>query len=259
VGLKASDVEASCAFYRDFLGFAEQARLYDRNTGTLMLIVLKVSEAQWIELFDGWKPGDPRLHQVAFRVSDADRMRTELSDHGVRVPQTTPVGQMGNLNFEVKTPSGQIVELVQYLPDSTTARQRDEFLSTERVSDRIRHVQVATASTEANLAFLTLLRLTESKDDPIPPGAATRRRTRWTTDNGDFVDCVDGEQRDTHVGLDVSSIGEAMERLERNSHRHHYPRKLVWEVDADNRRFLDIFDPDGICIRLAEASDTSST
>jgi len=259
VGLKASDVEASCAFYRDFLGFAEQARLYDRISGNLMLIVLKVSETQWIEVFDGWKPGEHRLHQVAFRVSDANLMRTELDHHGARVPPKTPVGQMGNLNFEVKAPTGQIVELVQYLSDGTTERQRDQFLSTTRISDRIRHVQIATTPMEANLAFLTRLHLTKSKDDSPSSDPAKTTRTRWITDTGDFVDCVDGEPAIAHVGLDVRNITDAVNRLEHTPYRHHYPGALAWQVGADNHRFLDVFDPDGIRIRLTEGADATLT
>jgi len=253
VGLKASDVKASCAFYRDFLGFAEQARLYHRNSGALMLVVLKVSEEQWIEIFDGWTPGDHRVHQVAFRVSDADRMRSALDHHGIQVPPKTPVGQMGNLNFEVKTPTGQIVELVQYLTDGTTVRQRDQFLSSARISERIRHVQLVTPPFEANFAFLILLQLTRSNVGFPAPSAAIPTRTRWKTETGDFLDCVDGEAEIAHVGLEVRNLSEAVDRLERNPYRPCYPRSLAWQVGADNCRYLDVFDPDGICIRLIEA------
>ena len=259
MGLKASDVEASCAFYRDFLGFAEQARLYNRNTGALILVVLKVSEEQWIEIFDGWSQGDHRLHQVAFRVSDADRMRTELGQHGLRVPPKTPVGQMGNLNFEVKAPTGQIVELVEYLPNGTTEQQRDQFLSPERISQRIRHVQLVTPPFEANFAFLILLQLTRSEIGFRKPSSTASTPTRWKTETGDFLDCVDGEAEIAHVGLEVRNLSDAVDHLERAPYRHHYPRALAWQVRADNQRFLDVFDPDGICIRLIEAvNDTPS-
>ena len=55
VAVKASDVEKSVAFYRDFLGFAEQGRLNYANDGLLMLAFMKVSDNQQTEVFDASK------------------------------------------------------------------------------------------------------------------------------------------------------------------------------------------------------------
>jgi len=55
VEVKASDVAKSVAFYRDFLGFAEQGRLNYANDGLLMLAFMKVSDNQQTEVFDASK------------------------------------------------------------------------------------------------------------------------------------------------------------------------------------------------------------
>ena len=43
IAVKATDVEKSVAFYRDFLGFAEQGRLNNLDDGSLQLVFMKVS------------------------------------------------------------------------------------------------------------------------------------------------------------------------------------------------------------------------
>jgi lactoylglutathione lyase len=79
VAVKATDVEKSVAFYRDFLGFAEQGRLEYQDDGSLMLVFMKVSDSQWIEIFDAKRLAqDDRLYQLCFRVEDAEAMRAYL-------------------------------------------------------------------------------------------------------------------------------------------------------------------------------------
>ena len=51
-------------------------------------------------------------------------------------------GQTGNKNFNVKDPDGHIVEIVEYQPDSWTAREAGKFQPATRISDHIMHVGV---------------------------------------------------------------------------------------------------------------------
>ena len=126
MAVKVSDIEKSVPFYRDFLGFAEQCRLNNLKDGSLMLVCFKVSDEQSIEVFTGLRPGEERLHQLAYRVDDAEAMRAHLAKNGLSVPETVGKGQVKNLGFTVRDPSGYTIEFVQYTPDGwTKARSRE--------------------------------------------------------------------------------------------------------------------------------------
>jgi predicted enzyme related to lactoylglutathione lyase len=107
VAVQATNVAESVAFYRDFLGFSEASRLTYPD-GSLMLVNIRVSADQWIEVFDAakLKPGRDRIYQLAFRVADAESMRASLSEHGCKVPERCPTGKLKNLNFTAQDPNG---------------------------------------------------------------------------------------------------------------------------------------------------------
>ena len=58
ISVKVSDVEKSVAFYRDFLGFAEEYRLNNAKDGSLSMVVFKVNDDQCIQLTPGLKEGE---------------------------------------------------------------------------------------------------------------------------------------------------------------------------------------------------------
>ena len=243
VGIKTADIERSCAFYRDFLGFAEQCRLNYLQTGELMLVCFKVSEEQWIEVFTGLRSGENRMHQVAFRVTDADQIRVRLAEQGAAVPAKTPKGQMGNFNFVVPDPSGQIVEFVQHLPNGITERDRGKFLPTTRVSSRIRHARIVATDLDQAESFYGNLGLTT-----VDAGG----RSRQITSSGDFIEFVTDSNAGAEFCLEVGDISEARRKLERSSFRPHYSGSLESQVGPDGARFFDLFDPDGTCVRVIE-------
>lgn len=248
VGVKSADIERSCAFYRDFLGFAEQCRLNYLVTGELMLVCFKVSEEQWIEVFTGLKQGENRMHQIAFRVADAEKIRVHLEERGLDVPPATPKGQMGNFNFVVPDPSGQIIEFVQHLPNGITERDRGAFLPDSRISSRICHARINAHNVDTLAYFYGELGMSVVKNQA---GAMSER---WlTTTAGDRIECVPGDDAGARFSLAVPSVAAAREKLEHSAYRKHYPRLLTCELGSDGRRFLDLFDPDGTCIRLVES------
>lgn len=121
--VRAADVDASLAFYRDRLGLSEAFRL-NHGDGSLMLVVLRVGTTQWIEIFDGKRLGKagPVLHQVAFRIADGEVARRRLAEAGFSVPETCPRGQMRNAYLLVPDPVGHTAELVHYLPEGWPLR-----------------------------------------------------------------------------------------------------------------------------------------
>lgn len=159
VAVRAADLVASCAFYCDALGFEEHFRLNDLRTGRLMLVCFKISDSQWLEVFDGPPDRVDVLHQVAFRVGDAEDVRRRLAAAGIPVPPATPTGQMGNRNFVVADPNGQDVEFVEHLSASVIERDRGRFLGPRRISSRLLEARLAIADRAQSQRFYGALGL----------------------------------------------------------------------------------------------------
>jgi catechol 2,3-dioxygenase-like lactoylglutathione lyase family enzyme len=254
VGVKARDVERSCAFYGDFLGFAEQCRLNYLTTGKLMLVCFKVNDEQWLEVFAGLATGENRMHQVAFRVTDADQVRARLADHHFDVPAKTPTGQMGNLNFVVPDPSGQIIEFVQHLPSGITQRDSGRFLPSTRIAKHLRQAQIVVSDPALGTAFYSPLGLLPSESNDGPAGTL-----RLRTATGDYVDFATTPVHQSQFTLEVQDLLEARLRLEANRHLIDYLQALVIATTPDGAKYLDLFDPDGTCVRLMEPAPAAPT
>src|SRR3954463_6731649 len=82
IALFVKDIEASRAFYKDFLGFAEPYTLKN-DDGTLKLTWIKVNDEQSIELFPEREVGSDRLYHIAVVTDDAEGMRKYLGSKGV--------------------------------------------------------------------------------------------------------------------------------------------------------------------------------
>ena len=75
-----------------------------------------------------------------FETADAQRLRDYLASRGVDVPAKVGEDECGNLSFQVKDPSGHMVEFVQYLPDSIQGRNSGNMMPDTRLSGHILHV-----------------------------------------------------------------------------------------------------------------------
>src|SRR5690606_17854918 len=90
VALKVSDIERSLEFYRDRLGFAEMMRLH-RDDGGLWLVYLRITDAQFLELFpDGQGGRAPHRDATAIdhfclECDDLDVTAARLRDVGVEL------------------------------------------------------------------------------------------------------------------------------------------------------------------------------
>lgn len=133
-----SDMAEARAFYETFLGFASPFSIPRKNPNE-RLVWIKINDRQSVELFPGSEvaPDADRLYHIALEVEDAEAMRVYLLSKGVAgVPPATPVGKIGNRNFTIKDPNGNGVEIVQYMPDGWTMREKGRHLPATRVSTR---------------------------------------------------------------------------------------------------------------------------
>ncbi len=254
IAVQATNVEESVAFYRDFLGFAEASRLKYKDDGALMLVNIKVSDDQWIEVFDAakLKPGRDRIYQIAFRVADAEALRARLAAAGVRVPAQVPLGQLKNANFTAQDPSGYTIEFVQYLPDGWPLCAPGKDLPATRVSELITHAGVMTTNvTASNHFYGELLGLKESWR-----GSAKGDVVSWVhmrvPPAGSYVEYMLEAKVTPHFCLEVADMAQAKAKLDKSPYRSRYTKPVEPYVGKNRRRILNLFDPNGIRVELME-------
>ena len=122
-----------------------------RRLGRIAFV--KINDRQWIELFNRPSAGEGQLNHIAIYTDDADRMRDYLASQGVAVPERVGKGRTGNKNFMVKDPDGHNVEIVEYMPDSWTAKNAGQHLPPTRVSEQAIHVGVLVGNLDASMKF----------------------------------------------------------------------------------------------------------
>ncbi len=147
MALFVSDLQKARAFYKDFLGYDEPYVL-KREDGSDRIAFIKINESQYLELFAESPRQDGHLNHISFFTDSAEGMRVYLESRGVKVPDKVSKGRIGNLNFNVVDPDGHTVEIVQYLPDSWTTRERGKFMPETRISTHIAHIGVLIGALE---------------------------------------------------------------------------------------------------------------
>jgi lactoylglutathione lyase len=119
--LKVHNLERSLAFYRDTLGFEEMMRI-DQEDGQLMLVYLRVTDTQFVELFPrgngGAAPDEDTtsMHHVCLQVNSIADTAGALTAAGVPLFRTAKLGLDGNNQCWIKDPDGNRIEFMQMLP-----------------------------------------------------------------------------------------------------------------------------------------------
>jgi sialate O-acetylesterase len=253
VAVKATDVEKSVAFYRDFLGYAETGRLKYQDDGSLMLVFMKVSDTQWIEIFDAHRLAkDDRLYQVCFRVADAEAMREYLGRNDFKVPAKVSRGQIQNFAFTVRDPQNYIVEFQQYTPEGWTLRDQGKFLPATRISDHIGHAGIVVKDLPAAQHFYEdLLGLKESWR-----GSKDGKEISWLhvklPASRDFVEFMLETNAVPHFCLEVPDIEKARAKLEATPYFSSYGKPMEVKIGKNHKRQLNLYDPEGVRVELME-------
>ncbi|MGB9679489.1 MAG: VOC family protein [Thermoanaerobacteraceae bacterium] len=126
IAIKVKDIERSIDFYCNKLGLKEAFRLNDEN-GQLMLVYIKVAEMQFIELFPNGKDNitDDNLSgfkHICLHVDDIFSTLKELENKGVTIDKQPKMGLDGNYQYWIKDSDGNLIELMQIMPDSLQAK-----------------------------------------------------------------------------------------------------------------------------------------
>jgi lactoylglutathione lyase len=255
-----SDMAKARAFYEDFLGF-ESPFSIPRKDPKERLVWIKINDRQTVELFPGSEvsPATDRLYHIAIETDDAEAMRLFLQSKGVAVPPKTAIGKIGNKNYFVKDPNGNTVEIVEYLPDSWSVREKGKFMSDRRISKRMSHVGVMVGQFDLSMKFYgEILGFTEIWRGG---GGATLSWVNMRVPDGDdyieFMLYARPPTRDVmltkhHICLEVDDIGNAGAILAGRPLPPGLKAPDAMKVGVNGRRQINYYDPDGTRVEIME-------
>lgn len=258
-----SDMAKARQFYEGFLGFQSPFSIPRKNPAE-QLVWIKINDRQTVELFPGSEvaPDAERLYHIAVETDDAEAMRVYLKSKGVEVPEKVGVGKIGNKNYFIKDPSGNTVEIVEYMADGWTMREKGKFLPDTRISTRMSHVGVMIAQLDTALKFYQdILGFKE-----IWRGAKVANQLSWVNlqvpDGNDYVEFMLYEKYPTldrvhtlqHICLEVPDVAKAGEILKGRKYPEGSKPATPLAVGVNGKRQINYYDPDGTRVEVMEPS-----
>jgi len=259
ISLFAHDYEKSRAFYRDFLGYEEPFSLKNPD-GSPSMTFFKVNDRQYIELSPEKEPNTDRLNHISIQTDNAEAMRVYLASKGIKVPDKTPKGRIGNSNFTVKDPDGHGVEIVQYEPAGWTIRENGKFMGDSRVSKHMMHLGIIVTDLDRAMKFYgDILGFKE-----IWRGSRSGTELSWTNvkvpDGDDYIEFMlykeapePMKRGSAHLlCLEVPDAGATVAALDAKPYRKEYTKPLEIRTGTNRKRQVNIFDPDGTRTEVME-------
>ncbi len=263
MALYVHDIDKSRAFYKTFLGFDEPYSLTNKD-GTLHLTWIKINDHQTLELFPETQTNTDRLYHIALETDDAEGMRKYLAAHGVKVPEQTAKGKIGNKNYFITDPDGHTVEIVEYQPDGWTMLNEGKYLPDTRISTHIPHMGILVGDLAASQKFYgDILGFQE-----IWRGSKNGKQLSWVheqvPDGKDFIELMlysklpDPDKRGSahHFCLEVPDIEKAKATLQQRAAKIGYDKPMTIQTGVNHKRQLNLYDPDGTRVELMEPTTT---
>jgi catechol 2,3-dioxygenase-like lactoylglutathione lyase family enzyme len=256
-----SDMAKARAFYEGFLGYQSPFSIPRKNPNE-HLVWIKINDRQSVELFPGSEvtPEADRLYHVAIETDDADAMHAYLKAKGVAVPEKVGVGKVGNKNYFIKDPTGNIIEIVQYLPDGFTAREKGKYMPDTRISTRMSHVGVMIGQLDSALKFYgDILGFKE-----IWRGSKTANVLSWVNlqvpEGNDYIEfmlydkypSLDRVRTLQHICLEVPDVAKAGEILQGRPRPAGGKPPSAMATGVNGKRQINYYDPDGTRVEVME-------
>jgi catechol 2,3-dioxygenase-like lactoylglutathione lyase family enzyme len=258
------DLGKTRKFYEDFLGFQETFTLPKKDgSGGVRILFVKVNDHQYFEIFNEADRGEGQLNHISFYTDSADRMYAYLKSKGVEImgdKGSVGKGQTGNKNFNVKDPDGHIVEIVEYMPDSWTAREYGKEMPPTRISDHIMHVGVLVGDLDKSTQFYGgILGFKE-----FWRGSGSPRMLSWVNmrpaEGDDYLEFMlynsipapDARGTKNHASLTIPNADKALEEMKRRAAKVGYEKEIVIQTGVNKKRQINLYDPDGTRIELME-------
>ncbi|HTA94668.1 MAG TPA: VOC family protein [Verrucomicrobiae bacterium] len=259
IALYVHDLEKSRAFYKDFLGYGEPYSLFNTN-GSVHLTFIKINDLQYIELFTEKETNSDRLNHFSIQTDDVEGMRAYLAARGVKVPDKANKGRIGNVEFNVSDPDGHQVEIVQYMPDSWTVREKGKFMDDSRISTHLKHIGIIVTNLDASeKLYCGILGFQETWR-----GSRNTNQLSWVNlkvpDGTDYVELMlyaelpTPDKRGTahHMSLEVADVDKAKAALELRPALANYSRPMQIQTGINRKRQMNLYDPDGTRVELME-------
>jgi len=263
MALYVKDLAKARQFYVDFLGFGEPFTLPRKEGGGTRIAFVKVNDHQYFEIFNEKDRGEGQLNHVSIYTDSADRMYRYLKSKGIEIMADkgqVGKGQTGNRNFNVKDPDGHIVEIVEYQPDSWTARESGKFMPETRISDRIMHLGFLVGDLDKSMAFYHgILGFQE-----FWRGSSSPKMLSWVNmrvpEGQDYFEFMlydkipepDGRGTRNHASLMVPDAEKAVAELTKRAAKTGYTKEIKIQVGVNRKRQVNLYDPDGTRIELME-------
>jgi len=261
MAIYVKDLAKTRQFYEDFMGFGEPFTLPKKGGEPgVRIAFVKVNDRQYMEIFNEADRGEGQLNHISFYTENADRMRDYLASKGVEVPAKVGKGQTGNKNFNIKDPDGHIVEIVEYQPDSWTAREAGKFMPASRMSEHILHIGVLVGDLDKSMQFYGgVLGFKE-----FWRGSSSPRMLSWVNmrvpEGDDYLEFMlynkipepDARGTKNHVSMTTPDAQKALEELKRRAVKVGYDRPIEIQVGINRKRQINLYDPDGTRIELME-------
>jgi lactoylglutathione lyase len=133
IAIRARDIEATTAFYRDILGMREAFRMYNGEGGSLGTIYLCAAPGQFIEIFPNGTEERPidtgtiGYSHLCLEVADAAKTLEELRARGLPVDRELQTGLSKCRMFWTHDPDGNRIECMELTPESLQAQAVDRL------------------------------------------------------------------------------------------------------------------------------------
>lgn len=265
IAVYVKDLDKARKFYEDFLGYGEPFTLPKKPGEGVRIAFVKVNDNQYFEIFNEADRGQGQLNHISIYTDNADGMYAYLKSKGVTVvgdKGAVGKGQTGNKNFNVKDPDGTLVEIVEYQPDSWTAREKGKFLPPERISDHIMHVGVLAGDLDkSNLFYGGILGFKE-----FWRGSSSPKMLSWVNmrpaEGQDYVELMlydklpepGARGGKNHACLVIDNADKTLEELKKRAAKVGYTREMAIQTGVNRKRQINLYDPDGTRIELMEAT-----
>ncbi len=126
--IRAKDIEAAIAFYRDILGMKEAFRMYNDSDGALSTVYVCAAPGQFIEIFSGGTEERPitadtiGYSHLCIEVENAAETLDCLRARGMPVDRELQRGLSKCIMFWTHDPDGNRIEFMELPPESLQAQ-----------------------------------------------------------------------------------------------------------------------------------------
>ncbi len=259
VAFRVTDLDRTQLFYESFLGYEEPFSLQAEG-GKPTIAFVKANDLQYVELFQGDAQSQGQLDHFAFYTDDLTAMRAYLQSLGMYIAKDTQKGRIGNPFLTIRDPDGHFVEILQYSPNSLTAKSQGKFMPAGRISDHITHVGIIVNS--VNMAMKFYRDALGFREVSRGAGIAGQRSCidLQTPDGSDFIELIplSGKPSPTdlkaqnHLGLASSDVRKTVATLETRGISGSPNSSITVQTGGGLPTRANIFDPDGARIEIME-------